>query len=112
MASSSKMEAAGQMRRRQTELLPFPCPSKPPGEGGRPPTLGAGSKAGNGLPRELHAGGLHPEIPMVVGRGGNECQRAPHWGECLAYTPSTHARKDVDRLLLEFSCNPTRTHTV
>jgi hypothetical protein len=31
---------------------------------------------------------------------------------CRAYTPGTHARKDEDRLLLEFPCNPTRTCTV
>jgi hypothetical protein len=33
-------------------------------------------------------------------------------GECRAYSPGTHTRKDEDRLLLEFPCNPTRTHTV
>jgi hypothetical protein len=31
---------------------------------------------------------------------------------CWAYSPGTHARKDEDRLLLEFPCNPTRTRSV
>jgi hypothetical protein len=31
---------------------------------------------------------------------------------CRAYTPGTHARKEEDVLLLEFPCNPTRTHAV
>jgi hypothetical protein len=33
-------------------------------------------------------------------------------GACRAYTPGTHARKDEDGLLLEFPCNPIRTHSV
>jgi hypothetical protein len=33
-------------------------------------------------------------------------------GECRAYSPGTHARKDEDGLLLELPCNPTRTCTV
>jgi hypothetical protein len=32
--------------------------------------------------------------------------------ECRAYTPGTHARKEEDELLLEFSCNPIRTRSV
>jgi hypothetical protein len=32
--------------------------------------------------------------------------------DCRAYTPGTHARKEEDRLLLEFPCNPTRTRSV
>jgi hypothetical protein len=31
---------------------------------------------------------------------------------CRVYSPGTHARKEEDRLLLEFPCNPTRTRTV
>jgi hypothetical protein len=31
---------------------------------------------------------------------------------CRAYTQGTHARKDEDRLLLEFPCNPTGTHSM
>jgi hypothetical protein len=31
---------------------------------------------------------------------------------CRAYTPGTHTRKNEDGLLLEFPCNPTRTHSV
>jgi hypothetical protein len=31
---------------------------------------------------------------------------------CRAYTPGTHARKEEEGLLLEFPCNPTRTHSV
>jgi hypothetical protein len=33
-------------------------------------------------------------------------------GYCRAYTPGTHARKEEDRLLVEFPCNPTRTPTL
>jgi hypothetical protein len=33
-------------------------------------------------------------------------------GACRTYSPGTHARKDEDGLLLEFSCNPTRTRSV
>jgi hypothetical protein len=32
--------------------------------------------------------------------------------ECWAYTSGTHARKDENRLLLEFPCSPIRTHYV
>jgi hypothetical protein len=31
---------------------------------------------------------------------------------CRAYSPGTHARKEEDRLLLKFPCNPTRTRSV
>jgi hypothetical protein len=31
---------------------------------------------------------------------------------CRAYTLGTHARKDDDGHLLEFPCNPIRTHSV
>jgi hypothetical protein len=33
-------------------------------------------------------------------------------GVCRTYTPGTHARKEEDRLLLEFPCNSTRTRSV
>jgi hypothetical protein len=33
-------------------------------------------------------------------------------GQCWAYTPGTHTRKDDDGLILEFPCNPTRTRSV
>jgi hypothetical protein len=33
-------------------------------------------------------------------------------GACRAYSPVTHTRKDEDELLLEFPCNPIRTHSV
>jgi hypothetical protein len=33
-------------------------------------------------------------------------------GECRAYIPSTHARKEEDRVLLDFPCNPIRTRDV
>jgi hypothetical protein len=33
-------------------------------------------------------------------------------GKCRAYSPGTHARKEEDRLLLEFPCNPIRTCSV
>jgi hypothetical protein len=42
-------------------------------------------------------------------------RRAPRKGmgaPCRAYTPDTHARKDEDGLLLEFLCNPIRTHSI
>jgi chromosome segregation ATPase len=32
--------------------------------------------------------------------------------DCRAYSPGTHTRKDEDRLLLEFPCNPIRTRSV
>jgi hypothetical protein len=31
---------------------------------------------------------------------------------CRAYTPGTHARKEEDRVLPEFPCNPIRTRSV
>jgi hypothetical protein len=31
---------------------------------------------------------------------------------CRAYTSGTHARKEEDRLLVEFPCTPTRTRSV
>jgi hypothetical protein len=33
-------------------------------------------------------------------------------GTCRAYSTGTHARKEEDGLLLEFTCNPTRTHSM
>jgi hypothetical protein len=33
-------------------------------------------------------------------------------GACRAYSPGTHARKEEDRLLLEFPYNSTRTRSV
>jgi hypothetical protein len=33
-------------------------------------------------------------------------------GACRAYSPCSHARKEADRLPVEFPCNPIRTHFV
>jgi hypothetical protein len=46
------------------------------------------------------------EIWAAVGR------KKKRDGVCRAYTPGTHARKEEDKLLLEFPCNPTRTRFV
>jgi hypothetical protein len=42
----------------------------------------------------------------------NVCKLFGMVGNCRSYFSGTHARKDEDGLLLEFPCNPTRTHSV
>jgi hypothetical protein len=53
----------------------------------------------------------HFHLSNVYGRCVST-EKAAFINWCRAYSPSTHARKDEDRLLLEFPCNRTRTCTV
>jgi hypothetical protein len=47
-------------------------------------------------------------LVAAVAAAPNASQR----GDCRAYSPGTHARKEEDGLLLEFPYNPTRTRSV
>jgi hypothetical protein len=56
--------------------------------------------------------GCQRHSPLLLMVALRSVVRRKAWWQLSGILPGTHARKDEDRLLLEFPYNPTRTHSV